>query len=142
MSFPKLQGHHIVVRAPLLWQDYLQFGSLARIVGGQLARRPQDIVAMTIFMRSAKAGQMFASQFALLGVYAALHRLSQLVGPAHCWLLQPFPGLLFRWKRLVSAQHDNNLKCGWVGSIGLQSIETIGGHCISSACHQASSHHP
>ena len=83
-------------------QDYLQFGSLARIVGGQLVRRPQDILAMTLFMRSPKAGQMFASEFALLGIYAALYRLAQLVDPLHRLLLRPAPALLYRWQRLVS----------------------------------------
>lgn len=56
---------------------------------------------MTVFMRSAKAGQMFATEFVLLGLYAALFRLARLVNPAHEWLLQPFPGLLYRWQRLV-----------------------------------------
>ena len=86
----------------LFVQDYLQFGSLARIVGGQLVTRPGDILAMTLFMRSAKAGQMFASEFMLLGLYAAMFRVARLVGPAHNWLLHPFPALLFRWQCLVS----------------------------------------
>ena len=82
-------------------QDYLQFGSLARIVGGQLATRPGDIMDMTLFMRSAAAGRMFASEFVLLGLYAALYRVALAVDPAHRWLLRPFPGLLYRWRRLV-----------------------------------------
>ena len=74
-------------------------------MGGQLARRPQDILAMTLFMRSPKAGQMFAAEFALLGIYAALYRLAQLVDPLHRLLLRPSPALLYRWQRLVSEEH-------------------------------------
>lgn len=89
-------------------QDYLQFNGMARIVGGQLLTRPGDILAMTLFMRSAKAGQLFASEFALLGLYTALHQLAQIMDPVHAWLLRPFPALLFRWQRLVS---DHSCAC-------------------------------
>ena len=34
-------------------------------------------------------------------LYDALFRLSALVGPAHRFLLRPFPALLFRWDCLV-----------------------------------------
>ena len=83
-------------------QDYLQAGTLSRIVGGQIASEPGKLARMTLFMRSAKAGSMFAGSFLGILWYDILFRLAGSVAPAHEALLRPFPGLLFRWRCLVS----------------------------------------
>ena len=82
-------------------QDYLQAGTLSRIVGGQIVNEPGKLAGMTLFMRSAKAGQMFAGSFLGIVWYDFLFRLAGAVAPAHELLLKPFPGLLFRWRCLV-----------------------------------------
>ena len=42
-----------------------------------------------------------AGNFFGIVLYDALYRLAALVGPAHHFLLKPFPALLFRWDCLV-----------------------------------------
>ncbi len=42
-----------------------------------------------------------AGNFFGIMLYDALFRLATLVGPAHRFLLGPFPALLFRWDCLV-----------------------------------------
>ena len=93
-------GSSVHAAAPL--QDYLQAGTLSRIVGGQIASEPGKLARMTLFMRSAQAGSMFAGSFLGILWYDFLYRLSGSVAPAHEALLRPFPGLLFRWRCLVS----------------------------------------
>jgi hypothetical protein len=84
-------------------QDYLQAGTLSKIVGAQITREPGKLARMTIFMRSATAGSMFARSFAGIVWYDFLFRLARVVSPAHEALLRPFPGLLLRWRCLVRA---------------------------------------
>ena len=84
-----------------LLQDYLQAGTLSRIVGGQIVNEPGKLAGMTVFMRSAKAGQMFAGSFLGIVWYDLLYRLAGAVAPVHEAVLKPFPGLLFRWRCLV-----------------------------------------
>lgn len=81
-------------------QDFLQWGALSKIVFAQLVNQPGKLVEMTLFMRSAVAGQMFASNMAMLFVYDILFRISRAVSPIHEKLLPP--KLLYRWRRLVS----------------------------------------
>lgn len=87
-------------------QDYLQWSCLSKVVGGQIMNEPGQLVRMTLFMRSPKAGQMFAGSFLSLGLYALLYSLATFVAPAHEALLKPFPGLLFRWRCLVRLPHN------------------------------------
>ena len=44
-------------------------------------------------------------------LYDALYRLAALVGPAHHFLLKPFPALLFRWDCLVRRSLSRNIHC-------------------------------
>lgn len=83
-------------------QDYLQWSCLSKVVGGQIANEPGQLVRMTLFMRSPKAGQMFAANFLGILFYDLLFSLASFVSPAHEALLKPFPALLFRWRCLVS----------------------------------------
>lgn len=82
-------------------QDYLQWSCLSKVVGGQIKNEPGKLVRMTIFMRSPKAGQMFAASFLGILFYDLLFSLASFMSPAHEALLKPFPGLLFRWRCLV-----------------------------------------
>ncbi len=82
-------------------QDYLQWSCLSKVVGGQIANEPGQLFRMTVFMRSPKAGQMFASSFLGILFYDILFSLASFMSPAHETLLRPFPGLLFRWRCLV-----------------------------------------
>jgi hypothetical protein len=84
-----------------LVQDYLQAGCLSKVVGGQIVREPQQLLRMSMFMRSPEAGLMFVSNFMGILMYDFLFKLAKLVSPAHEALLKPFPGLLFRWRCLV-----------------------------------------
>ena len=70
-------------------QDFLQWGSLSRIVGRQL---------VTIFMRSPEAGKMFASNLALLFLYDLMCKLTKLGRPFHQAILPS--RLKYRWNRL------------------------------------------
>ena len=81
-------------------QDFLQWSSLSRIVFDQLVTEPGTILNMTFFMRSPQAGQMFASNFAMLFLYDLLFRLTRLGAPFHEAILPPV--LLYKWRRLVS----------------------------------------
>ncbi len=83
-------------------QDYLQWSCLSKVVGGQIANEPGQLVRMTLFMRSPKAGQMFAANFLGILFYDLLFSMASFVSPAHEALLKPFPALLFRWRCLVS----------------------------------------
>lgn len=82
-------------------QDYLQWSSMFRVVGKQLVSQPKQLLDMTLFMRSATAGTMFASNFAQLALYDTLFRVTKVVAPVHERLLPP--RLLYRWRRLVEA---------------------------------------
>ncbi|CAL8468518.1 g8058 [Coccomyxa elongata] len=84
-------------------QDYLQWSCLSKVVGGQITNEPGQLVRMTLFMRSPKAGQMFAANFLGILFYDLLFSLASFVSPAHESLLKPFPALLFRWRCLVDA---------------------------------------
>jgi len=79
-------------------QDFLQWGSLSRIVGRQLLTQPGQLLKMTIFMRSPEAGKMFASNLALLFLYDLFYKLTRLGRPFHEAILSP--RLMYRWNRL------------------------------------------
>ena len=83
-------------------QDYLQASCLFKVIAGQVRNEPGQLVKMTMFMRSPRAGAMFAGSFAGIVLYDALYRLACLMSPVHEQLLRPFPALLFRWRCLVS----------------------------------------
>lgn len=83
-------------------QDYLQASLLSKVIAGQIRNEPGQLVKMTMFMRSPKAGAMFAGSFAGILVYDALYRLACLMSPVHEQLLKPYPALLFRWRCLLS----------------------------------------
>ncbi|KAK9856812.1 hypothetical protein WJX84_011164 [Apatococcus fuscideae] len=78
-------------------EDRLQWGTLSRLIAWQLLHAPGSIIQMTLFMKSPKAGSMFASNILALGMYTFLLRLSKLMAPSHEFLLQNSPGLLYRW---------------------------------------------
>lgn len=82
-------------------QDYLQAGLLSKVVGGQIVNEPKQLLRMTLFMRSATAGSMFVSSYMGIQAYNLLFQLAKLMSPAHEALLEPFPGLLYRWRCLV-----------------------------------------
>lgn len=84
-----------------LSQDFLQWSSLSRIVFDQVLTQPRTLLNMTLFMRSPKAGQMFASNFVLLFIYDLLSRMTKLGSTFHEAILSP--KLLYRWRRLVSS---------------------------------------
>ena len=83
-------------------QDYLQASLLAKVIAGQISNEPGQLVKMTLFMRSPRAGAMFAGSFGGILLYDALYRLACLMSPVHEQLLKPFPALLFRWRCLLS----------------------------------------
>ena len=83
-------------------QDYLQANCLFKVIAGQIGNEPGQLLKMTMFMRSPRAGAMFASSLAGIVLYDALYRLACLMSPVHEKLLKPFPALLFRWRCLVS----------------------------------------
>ena len=83
-------------------QDYLQASLLSKVIAGQIRNEPGQLVKMTMFMRSPRAGAMFAGSFGGIVLYDALYRLACLMNPVHEQLLRPFPALLFRWRCLLS----------------------------------------
>lgn len=83
-------------------QDYLQASCLSKVIVGQIKNEPEQLLKITLFMRSPRAGAMFASSFAGILWYDALYRLACLMSPVHERLLKPFPALLFRWRCLLS----------------------------------------
>ncbi|KAK9844003.1 hypothetical protein WJX81_001672 [Elliptochloris bilobata] len=101
-SFSAMRDMGPAVYRPFM-QDYLQWSLLARIVAKQIASSPGKLLRMTLFLRSPAAGAAFVGNFFGIMVYDALYRLAGLVGPAHHFLLKPFPALLFRWDCLVDA---------------------------------------
>lgn len=91
-----------ICNSQMCLQDYLQASCLAKVIAGQIRNEPGQLVKMTMFMRSPKAGAMFAGSLTGIVLYDALYRLASFMSPVHEQLLKPYPVLLFRWRCLLS----------------------------------------
>ena len=60
--------------------------------------QPSQMLRMTIFMRSAGVGKMFASNLVLKLVYNLMYKFTRLERPFHQAILSP--GLMYMWNRL------------------------------------------
>ena len=89
----------------------LCFGTGYCCMGGSLAE-PRNVSCCHKCTRACPTcGCAAAGNFFGIVLYDALYRLAALVGPAHHFLLKPFPALLFRWDCLVRRSISRSTHC-------------------------------